>query len=151
MAGVENDQVLYPTNNFPVPCLVDFALVPSAKPAIAQNFGGFICTLPISGEDVWSANDDFFVFTKLHLNPGNSAADPPRLNVPRVVHRANGGGLRQPIHLQDRYAQHHEIELRFYGQRRRSADQGLKVRSNHLFPDGWKHQLVCDAQPYPVR
>ena len=46
----KNNQVLDPPDNPPVPCRIHFALVAGVKPAIAQDFGGFLRTVPVSAE-----------------------------------------------------------------------------------------------------
>src|ERR1700740_327001 len=50
MAGVEDEKVLNSADNFPISRGVHLALIAGVKPAVAQNFRGFVRTVPVSGE-----------------------------------------------------------------------------------------------------
>ena len=38
------------------------------KPAVAQDFGGFLWTVPVAGENIRPAHDNFVVLAEFHLD-----------------------------------------------------------------------------------
>src|SRR5206468_905649 len=102
----------------PVPFRAHFALITSVEPSILQDLRCLLGTFPVSGEDIWATNDDFLVFAQLHLNAMYRGTDSTRNDMARVVERADARGLRQPIYLQHRNAEHQEEQLCFKTQRR---------------------------------
>src|SRR5580704_8479834 len=114
MAGTEHDKILDAPDDTPVPCRVDFTLVSSVKPSVAQCLRGFLGTVPVARKDARAAHYDFVVFAEVHFDAADRWPNPPGLDVIWVIHRADGSGLGQSIYLQDRNAQHHEVELCFH-------------------------------------
>src|SRR6266498_2473412 len=69
----------------------------------------------------------------------------------RIVHRADRGGLGQPIDLQDGDAEHGEVELRFHAQRRGTADERFDVGADHLLPNSREDEFGGHRQPDEIR
>ena len=125
VAGAKNNQILDPPNNAPGASRIQFALISSVKPSIAQNLRGLLRTVPVSGKNIGSANYDLIIFGEPHLDSANRGPTRPGTSVVRIVHGADAGRLGQPVDLQDRNSEHAEIVLGLRRERRRSADQGL--------------------------
>src|ERR1700732_2931727 len=114
VAGVEDDQIFDAADDAPISASVDLALVAGVKPAIAEDARVFFGTVPVTGENVRAADDDFFIFCDFHFDATNGLADVARLDRDaRVVERADGCGFREAVDLQYRYAEPQEKLLRF--------------------------------------
>src|ERR1700730_3570209 len=107
VAGVEDDQIFDAADDAPISASVDLALVAGVKPAIAEDAGGFFGAIPVAGENVRAAHYDFFVVGYFHFDAANCLAYVTRLDTSaRIVERADGGGFRKAVAVQDRNAEH---------------------------------------------
>src|SRR5271156_1041036 len=104
VAGVQDNQVLNAAGDAPVAVFVGFALIAGAEPAVLQGFGGFGGALPVSGENIWAADQDFAVVGAFHLDVGNRGADEAGFDVAGIVGGADGCGFGEAVHLKDRDA-----------------------------------------------
>ena len=100
VAGVEDDQILNAANDPPVSASVDFALVAGVKPAVAEDTRGFFGAISVAGENMWTADNDFFVVCDFHFDATNGLAHVTWLDRnARVVERADRRGFGEPIGL----------------------------------------------------
>ena len=136
----QNNQILDAPHDTPIPCLVNFSLVAGVKPTVSQSLGGLFWTLPITGKNIWTPNDNLLALAQLHFNSADRRPNPSRFDMAWVIHRANGSCLGQAINLQHRYSEHHEIKLRLHIQRSRAANQRFQIRADHLLANGRKDQ-----------
>ena len=90
----QNDQVLNPPDDAPVPCRIHFALIAGMKPAIAQTFGCFLRTVPVSRKNIRPAHDDLFILAQLHFDAADRGPDAPGLDVARIIHGADRRSFR---------------------------------------------------------
>src|SRR5271156_78582 len=93
VAGIEDNQVLNAAGDAPVAVFVGFALIAGVEPAVSQGFGGFGGALPVSGENIGAADQDFTVVGAFHFYAGDCGADETGIDVGRVVGGADGGGF----------------------------------------------------------
>src|SRR5260370_2393825 len=96
VTGAENDQILEPANDAPVPRSIHLALVTAVKPSIAQNISRLLRTVPVARKNIWPPDDDLIIVVELHLNPRDCRTDAARGHVIGILHRAAAGRLRQP-------------------------------------------------------
>src|SRR5579862_1928712 len=109
MARPQNDQILEPPDNLPIPFFIDFALVASVEPSIAQHFCRLLRPIPVSRENIWPADDDLCVFRELHFYAGDRGASTSRNDGRiRIVHGADSRRLRQSVYLQYGNTEHHK-------------------------------------------
>src|SRR5581483_11992915 len=113
MAGVQDNQILNAANNFPVANRIDLALVASVEPTIAQNFRGFVRTVPVSGENIRPADNNLAIFGGFHFNSTDGGTNTAGFNVEGIVHGTDGSGFRKSVNLKHRDAEHHEEKLSF--------------------------------------
>src|ERR1700687_808887 len=147
VAGGENNQIFDAADDAPISAQVHFALVARMKPAVAEDAGGFFGAIPVAGENVGAADDDFFVVGDFHLDAGNGLAHAAGLYLDaRVVQRADGGGLGEAVGLQDRDAQNKQKLLRFGRERSRAADQRAKVGAEAAF-DLAENKFAAERKP----
>src|ERR1700686_424599 len=100
VAGAENNQILDPPHNPPVPRSIHLALIAGMKPSVAQHFGGLGRSIPVARKHVWAPHDDLIVVAELHLNAGNRWSDTSWHDMAGIVHRTNSSGLGEPVNLQ---------------------------------------------------
>ena len=127
MAGAENNQILDPPHDPPVPRSIHLALIAGVKPSVAQHFRGLLRTVPVARKNIRPAHDDLIVVAQPHLDARNRWPDASRHDMLRIVHGADRRRFGQTVDLQHGNAEHLEVILRLRSERRRSADQGLQV------------------------
>src|SRR5579863_5307998 len=150
VARSQHDQILDPPRNPPIPRLIHFALIAGMEPSVVQRLGSLLRPVPVASKNVRPSYQDFVILTQSHLHAGNRRPHASHFHMIRIIHRANRRRLREPVNLQHTNSQHHEIKLRLGSQRRRPANQRLKIPSDHLLPDRGKHYTIRQSQPQPV-
>jgi hypothetical protein len=107
VAGVKDDQVFDAADNPPISARIHVPLVAGVKPAVAKDARGFFGAIPVAGENVRPADDDFFVLGDFHLDAANRLAYITRFNGKAgVVQRADRSRFREAVGLQNRDAEH---------------------------------------------
>ena len=149
MAGIQDNQVLNTAGDAPVAVFVGFALIAGVEPAVLQGFGGFGGALPVSGENIWAADQDFAVVGAFHFYAGDCGADKTWLDVGGIVSGADGRGFGEAVHLQDGDAEHHEEKLSINCERSRAADEGFQIGAD-AFADCREHQRTAEGEPERV-
>ena len=99
VAGEENDQVLDTADDAPVPCPINLSLVAGVKPAVTQRLGSFLRAIPVAGENIRAAHDDFVVLAQLHFDSTDRRAHAAGLHMPRMIHGADGSCLGETVNL----------------------------------------------------
>lgn len=95
VAGVEDDQIFYAADDAPVAVFVLRALVAGVEPAVAEDCGGFDLAIPIAGENIGAAHDDFFFGGDFHFDAVDRWAHVACINHSiRIVHGTNPGRFR---------------------------------------------------------
>src|SRR5215475_7920030 len=109
--------------------LVLLALVAGVEPASAKHGGCFFVAIPVAGENIRTANDDFVFFADLHLDAVDGRPDVSGVDGSiGIVHRADAGRFGESVDLEHANAEHAEKVLSFWSQRRRAADQRAEIR-----------------------
>ncbi len=130
------DQILDAARNPPVSGRVHFALIAGMKPSIAQSLCRFLRAIPVSRKNIRPAHARSHHSRPASSRCPESPAPRARLNLVRIIHGTDRGGLGETVNLQHRNAQHHEIKLRLRRQRRRTANQRPQIsRQSSSF--GW--------------
>src|SRR5580658_6775201 len=104
MAGIQDNQVLNTAGDAPVAAFVGLALIAGVEPAVLQGFGGFGGALPVSGENIGAADQDFAVIGAFHFYAGDCWANKAGLDMGGIVGGADGRGFGEAVDLQDRDA-----------------------------------------------
>src|SRR4051794_37828299 len=99
MTRAENDQVLDPTDDPPVPFSIHLTLIAGVEPAIAEDLRRLRRTVPVPGKDIRATHDDLFIFAELHLDPADCRACTSGDDIARIIHGTDRGRLRQTVHL----------------------------------------------------
>src|SRR5258707_12164613 len=147
VAGVENGRVLYGGADAPVGAGVHFALMARVEPAIFEDASGFFGTIPVAGENIRAANQDFFILAGFHFNAGNGLADAAGFGGnARVVHGANATRFREAINLPDGDTEHREEILCLRSERRGAADQSAQIGAE-AFTDFAEDEFLRREEP----
>ena len=149
MAGIQNDQIFQPSGDAPFSIRIHVTLIAGVEPAVAQHRRRLLRTVPVAGKNIRAAHENFVVFADFHFDARNRGADASRLDVTRIVHRANGRGFREAVNLEHGNPQHHEKQLRFPSERRGTANQRAKIRSQ-AFANRRKNHEAGQAQPEKI-
>jgi hypothetical protein len=91
---IQNDQILDSADDAPVARRINFALIATVKPSLAQNFRGLLGAIPIAGKNIRPAHQNFLIGADFHFDAGHRRANRARFDVARIVHGADGGGFR---------------------------------------------------------
>ena len=103
------------------------------------------------------AHEDLVVFPQTHLDPGHGAPDAAGpAPSPGLVHRADGRGFREAVHLEHGDAEHLEESLRLFAERRGAADERPEIRADlaahaaeeHGFGEGEPQAVASPGTPF---
>src|SRR6266481_8527545 len=147
VAGVENDEVLDAAADAPVAAAVHFALIAGVEPAVFEDAGGFLGTIPVARKNIGAGDKDFFILAGFHFDARNGLADAARFGGDaRVVHGADSAGFRQAIDLPDGDTEHREEILCFGSERRGAADQAAQI-GTEAFTDFAEDEFLRRKEP----
>ena len=147
VAGVEDEQILDAADDAPVAVFVFLALIAGVEPSAAQDGGGFFFAIPVAGENIRAADDEFVFFADLHFDAVDCGADVAGVNgAVGIVHRADAGGFGESVDLQDADAEHAEEVLCVGSERGGAADKCAEIWAEAFFDLG-ENQRAAEREP----